>query len=90
MSGINCQYDLKCFFYISFEQNFSYDSSYILFVPFEGSENENSGIVYVWIGNKAAAEESKLIQEIAEDMFNNPWVSLQVSAHCMDCELQFY
>lgn len=54
--------------------------SYILFVPFEGSDNENSGIVYVWIGNKTAAEESKLIQEIAEDMFNNPWVSLQVSS----------
>lgn len=48
-------------------------------MPFEGTDNENSGIVYVWIGNKAAAEESKLIQEIAEDMFNNPWVSLQVS-----------
>lgn len=57
--------------------------SYILFVPFEGSENENSGIVYVWIGNKAAAEEAKLIQEIAEDMFNNPWVSLQVSVSCL-------
>ena len=53
-------------------------------MPFEGSENENSGIVYVWIGNKAAAEEAKLIQEIAEDMFNNPWVSLQVSVLCFN------
>lgn len=52
--------------------------SYILFVPFESSDNDNSGIVYVWIGSKAVAEEAKLIQEIAEDMFNNPWVSLQV------------
>lgn len=51
---------------------------YILFVPFERSDNENSGIVYVWIGSKSSAEEAKLIQEIAEDMFNNPWVSLQV------------
>lgn len=47
-------------------------------MPFEGADNDNSGIVYVWIGNKATAEETKLIQEIAEDMFNNPWVSLQV------------
>lgn len=54
-------------------------------MPFEGSDNENSGIVYVWIGNKTAAEESKLIQEIAEDMFNNPWVSLQVSL----CHIRF-
>lgn len=52
--------------------------SYILFVPFESSDNENSGIVYVWIGSKSTPEESKIIQEIAEDMFNNPWVSLQV------------
>lgn len=55
-----------------------YSYSYILFVPFESSDNENSGIVYVWIGSKSTPEESKLIQEIAEDMFNNPWVSLQV------------
>lgn len=48
-------------------------------MPFEGADNDNSGIVYVWIGNNAAPEESKLIQEIAEDMFNNPWVSLQVN-----------
>lgn len=59
--------------------SFFHSFSYILFVPFEGADNDNSGIVYVWIGNNAAAEESKLIQEIAEDMFNNPWVSLQVN-----------
>lgn len=58
---------------------FSLVFSYILFVPFEGADNENSGIVYVWIGNKTTPEETKLIQEIAEDMFNSPWVSLQVS-----------
>lgn len=61
--------------------------SYILFVPFEGADNENSGIVYVWIGNKATPEESKLIQEIAEDMFNSPWVSLQVSTICSNRSL---
>lgn len=49
-------------------------------MPFEGADNDNSGIVYVWIGSKATEEETKLIQEIAEDMFNNPWVSLQVSS----------
>lgn len=51
---------------------------YILYVPFDSSDNENSGIVYVWIGAESNPEEAKLIQEIAEDMFNNPWVSLQV------------
>lgn len=51
---------------------------YILFVPFETEDDSESGIVYVWIGSKSAAEESRLIQEIAEKMFNNPWVSLQV------------
>lgn len=55
-----------------------FSCSYILFVPFESSDNDNSGIVYVWIGSKSTPEESKIVQEIAEDMFNNPWVSLQV------------
>uniref|UniRef100_T1GF46 Gelsolin-like domain-containing protein n=1 Tax=Megaselia scalaris TaxID=36166 RepID=T1GF46_MEGSC len=54
---------------------------YILFVPFETEDEAQSGIVYVWIGSKAAPEESKLIQEIAEEMFNNPWVSLQNPAN---------
>lgn len=53
--------------------------SYILFVPFETEDQAESGIVYVWIGSKACDEEAKLIQDIAEEMFNNPWVSLQVS-----------
>lgn len=52
--------------------------SYILFVPFETEDQAESGIVYVWIGAKSNEEDTKLIQEIAEDMFNNPWVSLQV------------
>lgn len=51
---------------------------YILFVPFETDDDSESGIVYVWIGSKTSSEESRLIQEIAEDMFNNPWVSLQI------------
>ncbi|KAL9702468.1 hypothetical protein quinque_005986 [Culex quinquefasciatus] len=51
---------------------------YILFVPFETDDDSESGIVYVWMGSKTTAEESRLIQEIAEDMFNNPWVSLQI------------
>lgn len=55
-----------------------YFYSYILFVPFETDDDSESGIVYVWIGSKTTSEESRLIQEIAEDMFNNPWVSLQV------------
>lgn len=51
---------------------------YILNVPFE--QEEDSGIVYVWIGSKADPDEGRLIQEIAEEMFNSPWVSLQVLA----------
>lgn len=45
-------------------------------MPFE--QEEGTGIVYVWIGSKADPDEARLIQEIAEDMFNSPWVSLQV------------
>lgn len=59
-------------------------------MPFEGTDNDNSGIVYVWIGNKAAPEEAKLIQEIAEDMFNNPWVSLQVSVCAIRTETRAF
>lgn len=47
-------------------------------VPFETDDNSESGIIYVWIGSKTTAEESRLIQEIAESTFNSPWVSLQV------------
>lgn len=53
-------------------------NSYIVFVPFESGDNSDSGIVYAWIGSKSSSEETRLIQEIAEDMFNNPWVTLQV------------
>lgn len=49
-----------------------------MFVPFESGDNSDSGIVYAWIGSKSSSEEARLIQEIAEDMFNNPWVTLQV------------
>jgi hypothetical protein len=51
---------------------------YILNVPFE--QEDEAGIVYVWIGSKADPDEARLIQEIAEEMFNSPWVSLQVLA----------
>lgn len=57
---------------------YSMNFSYILFVPFETEDEFETGIVYVWIGAKSTPEEGKLIQEIAEEMFNNPWVSLQV------------
>lgn len=49
---------------------------YILNVPF--NNDDETGIVYAWIGSKADIEEARLIQEIAEEMFNNPWISLQV------------
>lgn len=48
---------------------------YIVNVNFDKND---SGIVYVWIGSKADPDEARLIQEIAEEMFNNPWVSFQV------------
>lgn len=51
---------------------------FILNVPFETEDDSESGIIYVWIGSKTTPEESKLVQDIAEKMFNNPWVSLQV------------
>lgn len=49
-------------------------------MPFEQGDADNSGIVYVWIGSKADPDEALLIQEIAEEMFNSPWVSLQILA----------
>lgn len=51
---------------------------YILIVPFETDDDSESGIIYVWIGSKATSEDSKLVQDIAETKFNNPWYSLQV------------
>ncbi|XP_046144985.1 protein flightless-1 isoform X4 [Osmia bicornis bicornis] len=49
---------------------------YILNVPF--NNDDQTGIVYAWIGSKANSDEARLIEEIAEEMFNNPWISLQV------------
>lgn len=43
--------------------------SYILNVPF--NNDDETGIVYVWIGSKSDGEDARLIQEIAEEMFNN-------------------
>jgi hypothetical protein len=49
---------------------------YILKVPFDNEES--SGIVYVWIGSKADPDETRLVQEIAEEMFNNVSISSEV------------
>ena len=46
---------------------FSVHYSYILRVPFDSEEE--SGIVYVWIGYKADPEEARLAEEIADDMY---------------------
>ncbi|KAJ8722200.1 hypothetical protein PYW08_004602 [Mythimna loreyi] len=48
----------------------SHCSSYILNV---------SAIVYAWIGSKSDADSARLIEQIAEEKFNNPWVSLQMN-----------
>lgn len=47
-------------------------------MPLEGANQESSAIVYVWIGANSDAECTRLIEQIAEEKFNNPWVSLQV------------
>lgn len=53
--------------------------SYILKVPFEQEEEDDeSCIVYVWIGSKSQPEEAHLVEDIANEMFNSPWVSLQL------------
>ncbi|XP_014245300.1 protein flightless-1 [Cimex lectularius] len=49
---------------------------YILKVPFDSEES--SGIVYVWIGSNASTDDIRLIGEIADEMFNSPWITLQV------------
>lgn len=46
-----------------------YLCSYILSVPF--NNDDETGIVYVWIGSKADGEEARLVEEVAEEMFNN-------------------
>ncbi|CAH1638328.1 unnamed protein product [Spodoptera littoralis] len=51
---------------------------YILNVPLEGANDTSSAIVYAWIGSKSDADSARLIEQIAEEKFNNPWVSLQV------------
>lgn len=43
--------------------------SYLLNVPF--NNDDKTGIVYAWIGSKADNDEARLIEEIAEEMFNN-------------------
>ncbi|XP_033231107.1 protein flightless-1 isoform X1 [Belonocnema kinseyi] len=49
---------------------------YILNVPF--NNDDETGIVYVWIGSKSDPEEARLVETTAEEMFNNPWISLQI------------
>ena len=49
--------------------------SYILKVPFDSQDNQ--GIVYVWIGNRANPEEARLSEDIAEDMYG---VSLSLTS----------
>lgn len=48
---------------------------YILKVPFD---QENSGIVYVWIGQRADEEEAKLAEELAMQMYDSKTHSIQI------------
>lgn len=49
---------------------------YILKVPF--GQDDDSGIVYVWLGEKSDEEESRLAEEIAQEMYDPEKYSLQV------------
>ncbi|KAA0202906.1 hypothetical protein HAZT_HAZT000741 [Hyalella azteca] len=49
---------------------------YILKVPFGGEGD--SGIVYVWLGEKSDPEEARLTEEIADEMYDPEKYSLQV------------
>lgn len=53
-------------------------------------EQNESGIVYVWVGSKADPDEVHLIEKIAEEKFNSPWVSLQVLAEGEEPENFFW
>lgn len=57
-------------------------------MPFE--QEDGTGIVYVWIGARADPEEARLIEEIAEETFNSPWVSVQVLAEGEEPENFFW
>ncbi|XP_042876156.1 protein flightless-1-like [Penaeus japonicus] len=49
---------------------------YILKVPF--GQDDDSGIVYVWLGEKSDEEEGRLGEEIAQEMYDPEKYSLQV------------
>ena len=49
---------------------------YILKVPFDAEDK--SGIVYVWIGEKADAEEARVAEDIAYSLYDTESFSLQV------------
>ncbi|CAL4062789.1 unnamed protein product [Meganyctiphanes norvegica] len=49
---------------------------YILKVPF--GQDEDSGIAYVWLGEKSDEEEGRLCEEIAQEMYDPEKYSLQV------------
>jgi len=42
--------------------------SYILKVPFD--KEDRSGIVYVWVGNRADPDEARITEEIAREMYD--------------------
>ncbi|XP_075220548.1 FLII actin remodeling protein isoform X2 [Lycorma delicatula] len=48
---------------------------YILKVPVNGEEE--NGIVYLWLGSQAKNDEVRLAEEICNEMFNNPWITMQ-------------
>jgi len=51
--------------------------SYIVKVPLQQGDDDDSRLVYVWLGSKAGSDDLELIEEIAEEQFNSPWVSCQ-------------
>lgn len=60
-------------------ENLCSEFCYIVCVPFENAEENNSkGIVYVWIGNLAQADEAKLAEDIANYMYDSAYYSIQI------------
>jgi len=49
---------------------------YILKVPFD--KEDNSGIIYVWVGSQSDPEEARITEEIAREMYDGERFSLQV------------
>lgn len=65
----------------------SLSCSYILKVPLD--KEAESSIIYVWLGSKAEPDELRLVEEIAEEMFNNVRATFPFSCSFLSRSLSF-